>query len=60
MTAGKSTIIYTLTDEAPLLATCVFSADHQHLHRAGRHRHRQERHFGGGAHPGRIPRIPDR
>ena len=24
MTAGKSTIIYTLTDEAPLLATCAF------------------------------------
>ena len=24
MTAGKSTIIYTLTDEAPLLATCSF------------------------------------
>ena len=24
MTAGKSKIIYTLTDEAPLLATCSF------------------------------------
>jgi len=24
VTAGKSTIIYTLTDEAPLLATCSF------------------------------------
>jgi len=24
MTAGKSKIIYTLTDEAPLLATCAF------------------------------------
>jgi isocitrate dehydrogenase len=24
MSAGKSKIIYTLTDEAPLLATCAF------------------------------------
>ena len=24
MAAGKSKIIYTLTDEAPLLATCAF------------------------------------
>ena len=32
MTAGKSKIIYTLTDEAPLLATCAFLPGHSYLY----------------------------
>jgi monomeric isocitrate dehydrogenase len=34
MSAKQPTIIYTLTDEAPLLATYA-SADHSDLYRAG-------------------------
>ena len=41
MATAQSKIIYTLTDEAPLLATASFLPDHPHLHRAGRHRRRR-------------------
>ena len=39
--AAQPTIIYTLTDEAPLLATYALPADRARLHRAGRHRRRR-------------------
>ena len=45
MSAEQPTIIYTLTDEAPLLATYALPADHPGLHRAGRHRRRDQRHL---------------
>ena len=35
MATKQPTIIYTLTDEAPMLATWAVPADHPHLHRAG-------------------------
>jgi hypothetical protein len=53
------TIIYTLTDEAPLLATCAFLPIIRTFTRAGRRAGRGERHLGRGADPRQLPRVPD-
>ena len=59
MATAQSKIIYTLTDEAPLLATHAFLPIISTFTAAGGHRHRGERHLGGGPDPGQIPRVPD-
>ena len=57
MSAEQPTIIYTLTDEAPLLATYAFLPIIRTFAGAGRHRRQDQRHLGRGAHPGRVQRA---
>jgi isocitrate dehydrogenase len=60
MSEQQPTIIYTLTDEAPLLATQRLPAGDPRLHGAGGHPHRGDRrHLGGGARAGGLPGMPD-
>ena len=54
MSAQQPTIIYTLTDEAPLLATYAFLPIIRTFTERGGHRRQDQRHLGGGAHPGRV------
>ena len=60
MTTQQPTIIYTLTDEAPLLATCAFLPIVRTFAAPAGIKRRHERHLGGRPHPGRVPRVPDR
>ncbi len=60
MSNDKAQIIYTLTDEAPMLATCGFLPIVRTFAAPAGIDVRPQRHLGGGAHPGRIPRLSDR
>ena len=60
MSAEQPTIIYTLTDEAPLLATYAFLPIIRTFTEPAGINVEDQRHLGGGAHPGRIRRLPDR
>ena len=59
MSDEKPTIIYTLTDEAPLLATYAFLPIIRTFTDPRRNRGREQRHLGRGAHPRRVLRPPD-
>jgi monomeric isocitrate dehydrogenase len=52
MSTQQPTIIYTLTDEAPLPGHCFVPADRAHLRRAAGINVDHERHLGGGPRPG--------
>ena len=60
MTTKQPTIIYTLTDEAPLLATCSLLPIIRTFTAPAGIEVVDERHLGGGPHPGRVPRPPER
>ncbi len=60
MSTKQPTIIYTLTDEAPLLATWAFLPIIRTFTAPAGIEVDDERHLGGGAHPGRVPRLPER
>ena len=60
MTTQQPTIIYTLTDEAPLLATRAFLPIVRTFTAPAGINVDRQRHLGGGPHPRRVPRIPDR
>ena len=60
MTTQQPTIIYTLTDEAPLLATYASCPSSAPSPRRRASRSTTQRHLGGRPHPGRVPRVPDR
>ena len=61
MSAEQPTIIYTLTDEAPMLATAAFlPLVRSFAAQAGIDVVPPLRHLGGSAHPRRIPGIPHR
>ena len=53
------TIIYTLTDEAPLLATCAFLPVIRTFTKPAGVRVEHERHLGRGADPRQLSRVPD-
>ena len=57
MSAEQPTIIYTLTDEAPLLATYAFLPIIRTFTEPAGINDRNQRHLGGGAHPGRVLRL---
>ena len=59
MSQQPPTIIYTLTDEAPLLATHAFLPIIRTFTAPAGIARRHQRHLGGGAHPRRVPRVPD-
>ena len=60
MSGQQPTIIYTLTDEAPLLATYAFLPIIRAFTAPAGIDVDDQRHLGGGPHPGRVPRVPDR
>ncbi len=60
MSAEQPTIIYTLTDEAPLLATYAFLPIVRAFAEPAGIDDQDQRHLGGGPDPGRVLRLPDR
>ena len=60
MSAQQPTIIYTLTDEAPLLATYAFLPIIRAFTGPAGIDDQDQRHLGGGTHPGRVFRFSDR
>ena len=57
MSAEQPTIIYTLTDEAPLLATYAFLPIVRAFAEPAGIDDQDQRHLGGGADPGGVPRY---
>ena len=55
MTTEPATIIYTLTDEAPLLATSAFLPIIRAFTAPAGIEIDHQRHLGGRPHPGRVP-----